>query len=212
MAFVFTYTSLTSTILSYLERDDADTVNSVPVFIALGERRIARDLKVLGFKQVVSDSTVVAQPIIAKPNRWLNDVSFNIGVGTNKKTQTFLQLRSYEWCRTYWPDPTQVAQPKYYATDYNYNCWFLAPTPDQIYPYESSYFETPQLIDATVSTNFLTTNLPDLLLFACLLEAASYLKDDERIQGWMAKYELARKSIGEEDVRRISDAYSQRNL
>lgn len=61
-----------------------------------------------------------------------------------------------------------------------------------------------------VSTNFLTGNIPEVLLYATLLETASYLKDDERIAVWTDYYEKARKNVGEEDMRRIYDAYSKR--
>ena len=180
----------------------------------LGERRVARDLKILGLKVTITGDLIVGESTIAKPTRWLNDSSFNIGtnigVATGFNTRLFLLQRSYEWCRTYWSDPTQQATPKYYASDYNYNFWFIAPTPDQKYPYEILYYETPQLIDAITSTNFLTGSIPEVLLYATLLETASYLKDDERIAVWTNYYEKARKNVGDEDMRRIYDAYSKR--
>lgn len=210
MAFVLTYDTLTSSVEDYLERNDSTLVSQIPLFIMLGERRVARDLKILGLKVAVTDSFVAAESVVAKPTRWLNDSSFNIGTGTDFNTRLFLLQRSYEWCRTYWPDPTQTGTPKYYASDYNYNFWFFVPTPDETYPYESIYYETPQLIDDTISTNFLTESAPEVLLYATLLETASYLKDDERVPVWTDYYEKARKSIGEEDMKRIYDAYSKR--
>lgn len=210
MAYVLTYETLTSTVEDYLERDDATLVSQIPLFIMLGERRVARDLKILGLKIAVTDSFIEGNSVVAKPIRWLNDSSFNIGTGTSYNTRLFLLQRSIEWCRTYWPDPTQTGTPKYYASDYNYDFWFLVPTPDDTYPYEAIYYETPQLIDATVSTNFLTENAPEVLTYATLLETASYLKDDERVPIWTDYYEKAKKALGEEDMRRIYDAYSKR--
>jgi len=214
MAFVLTYDSLTTSVQAYLERKDATLVAQIPLFIMLGQRRAARDLKILGLKVAITDNLIVSASVVAKPTRWLNDSSFNIGtnvgVATGFKTRLFLQERSYEWCRTYWPDPTQIGTPKYYASDYNYNFWFLVPTPDQIYPYEILYYETPPFIDETLSTNFLTGSVPEVLLYATLLETASYLKDDERIPVWTDYYEKAKKNVGDEDIRRIYDAYSKR--
>lgn len=214
MAFVLTYDSLTNAVQDYLERNDSTLVANIPVFIMLGERRAARDLKILGLKVAITDDMIVGQTVIEKPTRWLNDSSFNIGtnvgVATGFNTRSFLLQRSYEWCRTYWPDPTQQGTPKYYASDYNYNFWFITPTPDQKYPYEILYYETPQLIDSVNSTNFLTGSIPEVLLYATLLETASYLKDDERISVWTDYYEKARKNVGEEDMRRVYDAFSKR--
>src|SRR5574338_623877 len=162
MAFVLTYDSLTSSVQDYLERNDATLVSQIPLFIMLGERRAARDLKILGLKLAITDNVIAGSSVLAKPARWLNDSSFNLGTGVGFNTRLFLLQRSYEWCRTYWPDPTQTSTPKYYASDYTYNFWFLVPTPDLTYPYEILFYETPQLIDQTVSSNFLTENALEL--------------------------------------------------
>jgi hypothetical protein len=214
MAFVLTYDSLTSAVQTYLERNDSSLISNIPIFIMLGERRASRDLKILGLKVAITDNLIVNQTTFQKPTRWLNDSSFNIGTNVELaegyNTRVFLLQRSYEWCRTYWPDPTQLGTPKYYSSDYNYNFWFLVPTPDQTYPYEILYYETPQLLDDTISSNYLSGSVPEVLLYATLLETASYLKDDERIGVWTDYYEKARKNVGDEDIRRIYDAYSKR--
>jgi len=214
MAFVLTYDSLTSAVKHYLERNDSSLVSDIPIFIMLGERRASRDLKILGLKVAITDSLIVNQSTFQKPTRWLNDSSFNIGTNVGLaegyNTRVFLLQRSYEWCRSYWPDATQLGTPKYYASDYNYNFWFLVPTPDQTYPYEILYYETPPLLDNIISSNFLSGSVPEVLLYATLLETASYLKDDERIAVWTDYYDKARKNVSEEDMRRIYDAYSKR--
>ena len=43
-SWVMTYDSLTSTVLQYLERKDAATVNAIPTFISLAEFEIAEHL------------------------------------------------------------------------------------------------------------------------------------------------------------------------
>jgi hypothetical protein len=210
MAFVLTYDSLTIAVTNYLERDDPNLLSQIPLFIMLGERRISRDLKILGLKVAITANLVINNGVFRKPTRWLNDSSFNIGTGTNFNTRKYLLQRSVEWCRLYWPDPIKTGTPKYYASDYNYNYWIVVPTPDDAYPYEIIYYETPELIDETVSSNFLTESIPEALLYATLLESAPYLKDDERIKVWQDRYDRARQAIGEEDIRRIQDAFSKR--
>lgn len=211
MAFVLTYDTLTAAVKDYLERNDSRLVDSIPIFIMLGERRIARDLKILGLKVAITDSFIPNTSVFAKPTRWLNDSSFNIGTGPQQNTRVFLEQRSYEWCRLYWPDPTQTDTPKYYASDYNYDFWFVVPTPNVAYPYEIIYYETPRFIDEAISTNFLTVNAPESLLYATLLETASYLKDDSRVAVWTDYYERAKKALSDEDKKRIYDAFSRRD-
>jgi hypothetical protein len=210
MAFVLTYDTLTTAVIDYLERNDANLVSQIPLFIMLGERRVARDLKILGLKVAITDNFLPNQGVFAKPTRWLNDSSFNIGTGPSFNTRVYLLQRSVEFCRQYWPDPTQVGTPKYYASTYNYNFWFVVPTPDLAYPYEVLYYETPQFIDNTTSTNFLTESAPEVLLYATLLETAPYLKDDERVPIWQQRYDIARQALGTEDIKRIEDAFSKR--
>src|SRR5882762_11250051 len=115
MAFVLTYDSLTTAVQNYLERDDKELIDSSPIFMMLGERRAARDLKILGLKVAITDNLIVGESVIQKPTRWLNDSSFNIGtnvgVATGFNTRLFLLQRAYEWCRTYWPDPTKQDTP-----------------------------------------------------------------------------------------------------
>jgi hypothetical protein len=209
MAYVLTYTNLVTAIENYLERIDSPFVSEIPLFIMLGERRVSRDLKILGLKVFITDTLLVGQETLQKPNRWLNSSSFNIGTGTGFNTRVQVLQRSYEYCRMYWPDPTQTAQPKYYS-DYDFNHWLITPTPDLAYPYEIAYYQVPQLIDSTVSTNWLTENAPDILLYATLLETASYLKDDDRVAVWTQYYEVAKKALSEEDMRRIYDGFSKR--
>lgn len=209
MAFVLTFNSLVATVENYLERLNSTFVTDIPLFIMLGERRVARDLKILGLKVFITDNLLIGQQLLAKPNRWLNSSTFNIGTGTGFNTRVQIEQRSYEYGRIYWPDPTQVAQPRYYA-DYDYNHWLIAPTPDDTYPYEIAYYETPVLIDENNSTNFLTTNCPDVLIYATLLETASYLKDDERIPVWTQYYNVAKTALTEEDMRRVYDGFSVR--
>jgi hypothetical protein len=89
-------------------------------------------------------------------------------------------LRSFEYARSFWPDQSLVAPPMFYA-DYGYYNWLISPTPDQNYPFNIAYLETPQVIDITYQSNYLTEFMPEVLLKAVLLEAMLDLKNDERI-------------------------------
>jgi len=53
----------------------------------------------------------------------------------------------------------------------------------------------------TVTSNWLTTNAPDVLLYGALLEAEPFIKNDERIRLWLSAYEGAVKKIQDADAR-----------
>lgn len=115
-----------------------------------------------------------------------------------------LLVRSYEFCRSYWPNPTLTGDPKFYA-DYDIDHWLIAPTPSASSPIEIAYYGIAELLDATTETNFLTEQQPDLLLYACMLEAELYLKNDERIAVAQAMYDRAKEGYQAEDKGRMTD-------
>jgi hypothetical protein len=70
---------------------------------------------------------------------------------------------------------------------------------------EILYYELPQPIDDENQQNWLTNFAPNLLLYACLLEATPFLKNDERIQTWQTMYDRAAQSMSGQDIQRIID-------
>ena len=122
---------------------------------------------------------------------------------------TPILLRSFEYARSFWPDQSLVAPPKFYA-DYGYLNWLISPTPDQNYPFTLAYLETPQVIDITYQSNYLTEFMPEVLLKAVLLEAMLDLKNDERIPIVEAEYVKAISSWNSKDELRKVDRYMTR--
>jgi hypothetical protein len=202
-----TFTSLQSDIRNYLERGgstDPIVFEQIPRLITLAERRIARELKIQGFLAVVNTTMQSGVAVYPKPDRWRDTVSINIGTGTNNNTRKQIYARSYEYIREYWPDETEEATPEFYA-DYNYSNWVFAPTPDADYPMEVLYYELPPLLDEATQTNWLTEYAPNLLLYASLVEATPFVKDDQRVQLWQTYYDRALAALNGEDLQKIVD-------
>lgn len=209
MATTMTFDTLQDDIRRYLERgasyaSDPVMFEQIPRLINLAERRIARELKVQGFINVVTDTLVPGQSVYAKPDRWRETTSMNIGVGTGNANRTPVFPRGYEYLRSYWPNEELRGVPEFYA-DYNYAHWLLAPTPDAAYPIEIVYYELPPLLDDSQQTNWLTEYAPQLLLYGALLEATPFLKDDERIAVWQAMYDRAAAMLNGEDLAKVLD-------
>jgi hypothetical protein len=200
-AVVMTYTSLAADIQSYLERTDTATIDKIPTFIMLAEQIIASQLKALGNLTVNTSTMTVSNPIIAKPARWRKTISFNL---TNASNRQPVLLRKYEYLRNYWPNPIEIAQPLYYA-DYDYEHWFVAPTPDQAYVFEVLYYERVQPLDAANQTNWFTEYAPQALLYGSLLQAMPFLKNDPRIGMWQQQYNGIMEALVNEDKLRIAD-------
>lgn len=209
MATTMTFTTLKEDVRRYLERgssyaSDPVVYEQIPRLINLAERRIARELKIQGFINVVTGTLTIGQSVYSKPDRWRDTVSMNIGTGAQNNTRKVLFSRAYEYALSYWPDRSQTEQPIFYS-DYDYDHWLIAPTPDAEYPFEILYYEIPPLLDDTIQTNWLTEYAPQLLLYGTLLEATPFLKNDERIPVWQSMYDRAAAMLNGEDLAKILD-------
>ena len=209
MATTMTFTTLQEDVRRYLERgnsyaSDPVVYEQIPRLINLAERRISRELKVQGFINVVTGTLAVGQAVYPKPDRWRDTVSVNIGTGTQNNTRKVVFSRAYEYLLSYWPDRTATEEPIFYS-DYDYDHWLIAPTPDAEYPFEILYYEIPPLLDDVVQTNWLTEYAPQLLLSGTLLEATPFLKNDERIPVWQSMYDRAAAMLNGEDLAKILD-------
>lgn len=208
MSYSMTYESLLEDVRRYLERgftaeSDAIVYEQLPRLITLGERRIARELKIEGFIRAVQTPLQIGLAVYLKPDRWRDTVSMTLnGVP--------IFARSYEYCKNYWPNEAQTGTPQFYA-DYDYQHWLLAPTPNATSTLEILYYEQPQFLGEDFQVNWLTEYAPDLLLYATLLEAAPFLKKDERIQTWQAMYDRAAQALSGEDLKRIMDRTANRS-
>lgn len=200
-AAVMTYDSLAADVQSYLERTDAATVDKIPTFIMLAEQVIASQIKFLGNLTVNTSTMVQGDPVIQKPARWHKTVSLNVTVGGQRKP---VLLRRYEYLRQYWPDATSEDVPLYY-TDYDYDHWLVAPTPDAAYSFEVIYYQRVQPLDSSNQTNWFTQHAPQALLYGTLLQAMPFVKNDERIPVWQQQYDLVMRTLMAEDKLRVAD-------
>jgi hypothetical protein len=206
--YIMTYDSLLEDVRRYLERgfteqSDQIVYDQLPRLVTLGERRIARELKIEGFIRAVTTPLQAGVPVYMKPDRWRDTVSMSVD---NKP----IFARSYEYCRNYWPDEAETATPSYYA-DYDYQHWLLVPTPATAQTLEILYYEQPRFLGPEFQTNWLTEYAPDTLLYATLLEATPFLKNDERIQTWQGLYDRAAQALNGEDLKRILDRSANRS-
>jgi hypothetical protein len=208
MSYTMTRDSLLGDLRRYLERgftaeSDPAVFEQLPHLITLAERRIARELKIQGFIRPIQTTLQVGEPVLQKPDRWRDTVSMTV----NGKP---IFPRSYEYLRSYWPDPALLGEPRFYA-DYDYQHWLLAPTPNTTANLEVLIYQQPQLLGDDVQVNWITEFLPDMLLYAALLEATPFLKNDQRIATWQTFYDRAAAAVSGEDLKRIMDRSANRS-
>ena len=200
MPAAMTYTSLVEDLTNYCERSDTPFYDQIPRFVMMAENRIASESKPLGLLRIVGGT--LNGNTLNKPARWRKTKSFSLLIGAQRK---YLFERGYEYARAYWPDSSKVDVPYYYC-DYDYEHFFIAPTPDLQYSFELQYYERPEPLSDTNQTNWTTQYAPQLLLYATLMEAMPFLKTSERIPEFQALYDRALQSVVKEDGERLADA------
>lgn len=208
MSYTMTYDSLLVDMRRYLERgftqaSDQIVFDQLPRLITLAERRIARELKIEGFIRAVTTPLAIGVATYLKPDRWRDTVSMTVAGSS-------IFTRSYEYCRNYWPDEAETGKPQFYA-NYDYQHWLITPTPSAVQTLEVIYYEQPALLGDDFQSNWLTEYAPEVLLYASLLEATPFLKNDERVQMWQALYDRSAQALNGQDIGRILDRSAQRS-
>jgi hypothetical protein len=204
-AYALTYDNLTNLVLQYLERSDAAVVNFIPTAVMLAEFEIAQDIKTLGQMLVADGVMTPGDPIIAKPALWRKTVSMTLTTMAGAKNPVY--LRKLEYLNSYAPDATATGTPLYYA-DYDYDHWFIAPTPVSAFEFEVLCYTRLTPLSSSNQTNWLTQNAPNALLFGTLKQTAPFLKDDARLAVWSGMFDTAMVALKTEDQLRIGDRQS----
>lgn len=217
MATSVNFTSLKTDMTRYLERGgsalaDPTVFDQIPRLINAAERKIMQVLKLQGMIEVLRDPAGLTSgvAVISKPDRWRQTISIHYGTGASGNSLKPLFPRAYEYLRRFWPDSAETDVPEFYA-DYDLTHFLIAPTPDATYPLEGIFYMQPVLLDDANQTNFFTDYTPNMLLYGSLLEAAPYLKDDQRIPTWKDFYAIEIASLTNQDLQKILDRASERN-
>ena len=195
------YTEVSSTVLS-------DTI--VNGFIEDAEFRLLRDVDTDSNRKYVTAQLVSGTRFIDTPPDLLMIRSAQIvdsnGVGASNN-RDFLQYRDTSFMSEFNPAES-TGVPKYYS-NWDQNTVVVAPTPNATYTIQLNYILKPEGLSSTNVTTYLSQNFPNGLLYACLVEAFSFLKGpNDLLQLYEGKYKQAVEGFSVEQMgRRRRDEY-----
>ncbi len=190
------YTELKAAIADWLDR--SDLTSRIPDFITLAEARVNRELRIRAMEKRATMVTNASQRYFALPGGYVQ--MRNIQLNTNPITP--LEYITPEMLdRLYGSDTS--GKPKAYTLIGDEIQ--LAPIPDSTYTLEMAFYEkfTPlgDGTSGTVTTNWLSENAPDVILYGALIEAEPFIKNDERMPLWLNAYKEAINKIQHADAR-----------
>ena len=195
------YTEVSSTVLT-------DTI--VNGFIENAEFRILRDVDSDNNKRYVTANLVSGTRFIDTPANLLVIRSAQIVDSdgpSSANNRDFLQYRDTSFMSEFNPAES-TGVPKYYS-NWDQNTIVVAPTPNATYTIQLNYILKPSGLSSTNTTTYLSQQFPNGLLYACLVEAFSFLKGpNDLLQLYEGKYKQAVEGFSVEQMgRRRRDEY-----
>ena len=214
-----TYSELVTQIREYTETDsNVFTTVIVNDFIEHAELRIFRDVDLDVFRKYQTATLTSGDPFISMPGAVPTDFEFaryitifspsgSLG-GLTDNERVYLQKKDTSFISEYAPNRTSTGIPKYYA-NWDNDTIILAPTPNAAYTIELAYNAQPTGLSSSNTTTWVSTNVPQMLLYACLVEAFKFLKGpDNMLQTYERYYQQALQPFaGEQMGRRRRDEY-----
>jgi hypothetical protein len=176
------YTQLVQAIKDYTESTETSFVSHIDEFIKQAERKIYNEVQLPYLRKNVTGNATLGNKYVQTPSDFLAVYSMSIIDGSSD--QHFLLNKDVNFIREAYANASTQAQPKYYAL-FDHNTFILGPTPDSAYNIELHYYYFPASI-VSVSTTWLGDNYEQALLYACLVQAYTYLKGEPDL---LANYE-----------------------
>jgi len=217
----FTYSTLTTAIQNYTEVGTSVLSSTITdQFIDNSELRIQREIPIDADRKEMIGNLTASKDNIYAPAGTLFVRDFQVYTSTTVATgaNSFLIKKDISYLREYDAEETTTGTPKYYAMSggaegtgaTSSGRLTIVPTPSSAFMYKIHYNARPIGLSSANTTTYLSLNFGNGLLYACLVEAFSYLKGpQDMLQLYEQKYQTEVQKFGAEQIgRRRRDDYT----
>jgi hypothetical protein len=166
------YSDLQTSVAGWLHRADLTAI--IPDFVKLGEATINRKLRLLQMENVASLTTSITDRFATLPTGFMEAIDLSLYLDDYPQTLTQVPLSKINGNSL-----TDQAQPRFYAISSNIVFDVIS---DEVYTLSLRYLKKLDL--ATDTTNYVMTTYPDIYLYATLMAAEPYMKNDKRLGIW----------------------------
>lgn len=171
-----TYTEMIALMQAFAEDDDTEFTNEVEEMVKRAEWRIMRELDLeLFVDEDVTLTTVTARAstlptgTIQVEDIWVAPTGTTVWVYAEQRTKAR--------CQEYAPSDATTGTVKYWNQD-SETTLYLSPTPAASSDLKLRIIKRPDGLSTSVANTWISDNLEDLLLQACLIETHQFLKND----------------------------------
>ena len=217
----FTYATLTTAIQNYTEVGTSVLSSTITdQFIDNSELRIQRDIPIDADRKEMLGNLTASKDNVYAPAGTLFVRGLQVYTSTTAATgaNSWLEKKDISYLREYDAAETTTGTPKYYAMSggaegtgaTSSGRITIVPTPSSAFMYKIHYNARPTGLSSANTTNYLSLNFGNGLLYACLVEAFSYLKGPmDMLQLYEQKYQTEVQKFGGEQIgRRRRDDYT----
>ncbi len=217
----FTYSTLTTAIQNYTEVGTSVLSSTITdQFIDNSELRIQREIPIDADRKEMLGNLTASKDNVYAPAGTLFVRGLQVYTSTTAATgaNSWLEKKDISYLREYDAAETTTGTPKYYAMSggaegtgaTSSGRVTIVPTPSSAFMYKIHYNARPTGLSSANTTTFLSLNFGNGLLYACLVEAFSYLKGPaDMLQLYEQKYQTEVQKFGGEQLgRRRRDDYT----
>jgi len=217
----FTYSTLTTAILNYTEVGTSVLSSTITdQFIDNSELRIQREIPIDADRKEMLGNLTASKDNVYAPAGTLFVRGLQVYTSTTVATgaNSWLEKKDISYLREYDAAETTTGTPKYYALSggaegtgaTSSGRVIIVPTPSSAFMYKIHYNARPVGLSSANTTTYLSLNFGNGLLYACLVEAFSYLKGpQDMLQLYEQKYQTEVQKFGAEQLgRRRRDDYT----
>tara|TARA_R110002096_G_scaffold107891_1_gene236192 strand:- start:1700 stop:2335 length:636 start_codon:yes stop_codon:yes gene_type:complete len=169
-----TYAELVAAIKSYTENEETDFVAEIPNFVRQAEDRIQHMVQLPMFRKAQQGVLTANNRYLATPDDFIS--SFSIAVVNSDGEYSYLLNKDVNFIREAFSKVSTEGQPRFYAL-WDEDHFILGPTPNTALQVDLHYYYKPASI-VTEGSTWLGDEAESALLYACLLEAYTYMKGE----------------------------------
>lgn len=189
MALITSYATLVTAVEDYLAR--TDLTSYVPNFLQNSQKKLYRSLRTRPFEAALS--VAISSGVAAVPADY-RDLKYAY---VDASPIRFLKRSTPEQILTDYPTRSSSGVPSLIAREVDN--FIFGPYPDSTYTITGVYYKHFDLLSASNTTNWFTTNAPEVLLYGALLEAQPFLMNDARIGVWQALFNEAIDTLNSQE-------------